>query len=69
MRLIASDLDGTIIGRDGKISARTVRAFKDAAAAGVEIVFVTGRPPRWLDPQRDQIGHEGTVLCSNGAVV
>ena len=69
MRLIASDLDGTIIGRDGKISARTVRAFKDAAAAGVEIVFVTGRPPRWLDPLREQIGHEGTVICSNGAVV
>ncbi|HXF03444.1 MAG TPA: HAD hydrolase family protein, partial [Arthrobacter sp.] len=36
MRLIASDLDGTIIGRDGKISPRTVRAFRSAAAAGVE---------------------------------
>ena len=69
MRLIASDLDGTIIGRDGKISDRTVRAFKDAASAGVEVVFVTGRPPRWLDPLRERIGHEGKVICSNGAVV
>ena len=63
MRLIASDLDGTIIGRDGKISDRTVRAFQDAALAGVEIVFVTGRPPRWLDPLRERIGHEGKVIC------
>ncbi|MGW6171986.1 HAD family hydrolase [Arthrobacter sp. NPDC055138] len=69
MRLIASDLDGTIIGRDGKISPRTVCAFRSAAAAGVEIVFVTGRPPRWLTPLAEQIGHRGRVICSNGAVV
>jgi Cof subfamily protein (haloacid dehalogenase superfamily) len=68
MRLIASDIDGTILGRDGKISARTVAAFAAAAGAGIEIVFVTGRPPRWLDPIREQIGHTGTVICSNGAV-
>lgn len=69
MRLIASDIDGTILGHDGKISARTVSAFRAAADAGIDIVFVTGRPPRWLAPIRDQIGHLGTVICSNGALV
>ncbi|MFQ4148003.1 HAD family hydrolase [Arthrobacter sp. LAPM80] len=68
MRLIASDIDGTILGHDGKISTRTIDAFAAAADAGVEIVFVTGRPPRWLEPIREQIGHTGTVICSNGAV-
>ncbi|MFC8303493.1 HAD family hydrolase [Specibacter sp. NPDC057265] len=68
MRLIASDIDGTILGHDGKISARTVRAFAAAAEAGIDIVFVTGRPPRWLAPIREQIGHLGTVICSNGAL-
>ncbi|NVM98346.1 HAD family hydrolase [Arthrobacter sp. SDTb3-6] len=68
MRLIASDIDGTILGHDGRISPRTVAAFRDAADAGIDIVFVTGRPPRWLDPIREQIGHTGTVICSNGAV-
>lgn len=67
MRLIASDIDGTILGHDGSISARTIEAFQRAADAGVDIVFVTGRPPRWLDPIREQIGHTGTVICSNGA--
>jgi Cof subfamily protein (haloacid dehalogenase superfamily) len=68
MRLIASDIDGTILGHDGTISQRTIDAFRSAAAAGIDIVFVTGRPPRWLDPIREQIGHTGTVICSNGAV-
>lgn len=68
MRLIASDIDGTILGHDGKISPRTVDAFAAAADAGVEIVFVTGRPPRWLDPIREHMAHTGTVICSNGAV-
>ncbi|MEH0109661.1 HAD family hydrolase [Tersicoccus sp. MR15.9] len=69
MRLIASDLDGTIVGHDGKISPRTVAAFDAARAAGVGIVFVTGRPPRWLSPLVDQLGHDGLVICSNGAVI
>lgn len=69
MRLVASDIDGTILGHDGKISARTIRAFHACQTAGVELVFVTGRPPRWLHPLEDQLGHSGTVICSNGAVV
>lgn len=69
MRLVASDIDGTILGHDGKISDRTVRAFHACRDAGVELVFVTGRPPRWLHPLQDQLGHTGTVICSNGAVV
>jgi Cof subfamily protein (haloacid dehalogenase superfamily) len=69
MRLVASDIDGTILGHDGKISARTVRAFHACRDSGVELVFVTGRPPRWLHPLQEQLGHTGTVICSNGAVV
>ena len=69
MRLVASDIDGTILGHDGKISSRTIRAFHACRDAGIEVVFVTGRPPRWLYPLREQIGHSGIVICSNGAVV
>jgi Cof subfamily protein (haloacid dehalogenase superfamily) len=69
MRLVASDIDGTILGHDGKISDRTVRAFHACRDAGIELVFVTGRPPRWLHPLQDQLGHTGRVICSNGAVV
>ncbi|MDI2035170.1 5-amino-6-(5-phospho-D-ribitylamino)uracil phosphatase YitU [Paenarthrobacter nitroguajacolicus] len=69
MRLVASDIDGTILGHDGKISDRTIKAFQACRDAGVELVFVTGRPPRWLYPLQEQLGHSGIVICSNGAVV
>lgn len=67
--MIASDLDGTIIGHDGTVSPRTVAAFEAARALGIHIVFVTGRPFRWLGPVSAAFGHLGTVICSNGAVV
>lgn len=69
MRLVASDIDGTILSREGLISQRTVRAFEACEAAGVAVVFVTGRPARWLTPLSEQLEHTGTVICSNGALV
>lgn len=69
MKLVASDMDGTIIDRTGRISVRTVRAFAACRAAGIEVVFVTGRPPRWLTPLEEQLNFRGTVICSNGAVM
>lgn len=72
-RMIATDLDGTIIGyrhtRSGRLSPRTITALRDAHDAGVEVVFVTGRPLRWLGPLSAQLGPVGPVICSNGAVV
>lgn len=69
VRLIASDLDGTIIRADGTISPRTITAFLKAREHGINIVFVTGRPFRWLTPIREAFDHLGTVICSNGAVL
>lgn len=72
-RMIATDLDGTIIGydhtRSGFITPRTVEAFQNAHEAGIQVVFVTGRPVRWLAPLEDALGHAGPVICSNGAVI
>lgn len=72
-RMIASDLDGTIIGYDhtrtGFITGRTVEAFQAAHDAGIQVVFVTGRPIRWLSPLTQALGHAGPVICSNGAVI
>ena len=51
-RLIATDLDGTVIGyahtRSGRLSPRTRATLRAAHEAGVAVVFVTGRPLRWL---------------------
>lgn len=69
MRLVASDLDGTIVRRDGSISERTVAAFAACEEAGVDVLFVTGRPPRWMPPIAAATGHRGVAVCGNGALV
>src|SRR5437867_7695520 len=65
-RLIATDLDGTLIGSDGTVSARTQRALRRAQDSGAEIVLVTARPPRYVD----RLGlAAATAVCANGAIV
>lgn len=68
-RAIATDLDGTLLRSDHSVSDRTRRAFDDAESAGLSIVLATGRPPRWIPPVIDQIGHRGLVVCANGASI
>lgn len=69
MRLVASDLDGTIVRGDGTISPRTLAALRACERVGVDIVFVTGRPPRWMAPVAEATGHTGVAVCGNGAVI
>ena len=67
--LVATDLDGTIVPWDGVISERTVRVLQAVEAAGVPVVFVTGRPPRWMSDIAARTGHAGLAVCANGALV
>jgi len=67
-KLIATDLDGTIVNHDGTISARTVAAFQRARELKVEVFFVTGRPPRWMPEIREAFGF-GNAICGNGAML
>jgi Cof subfamily protein (haloacid dehalogenase superfamily) len=68
-RLIATDLDGTIVRSDGTISARTVAALERVERAGATLVFVTGRPPRWMREVINAVAHRGMAICANGALV
>ncbi len=69
LRLIATDLDGTLLRSDGSVSARTRAAVDAAESAGISLVIVTGRPPRWIPPIVEQIGDRGLVVCANGGIV
>jgi len=68
-RLVATDLDGTIVPWDGEISDRTVAAIQGVEALGVPVVFVTGRPARWMAEVAERTGHTGVAICANGAVL
>jgi hydroxymethylpyrimidine pyrophosphatase-like HAD family hydrolase len=67
--MLGSDLDGTLLGSDLRIGSRALAAIPRARERGVEFVYVTGRPPRWLTPVIGQTGHSGTAVCANGALV
>ncbi len=67
-KLIATDLDGTIVANYGAISQRTIDVFLKAHAMGVEVFFVTGRPPRWMPEIKDAFGI-GSAICGNGAML
>jgi HAD superfamily hydrolase (TIGR01484 family) len=67
-KLIATDLDGTVVPLDRPVSVRTINAFRKAHEMGVEIFYVTGRPPRWMDNVREDFG-VGNAICANGAIL
>lgn len=68
-RLVATDLDGTLLRDDGSVSPRTAEVLAALDAAGVDVVFVTARPPRWVDEVAHAVPDHGVVLCLNGAFV
>ncbi|WNI19686.1 HAD-IIB family hydrolase [Streptomyces sp. ITFR-21] len=67
--MIATDLDGTLLGADRDLSPRTVAALRAAEAAGIEVFFVTGRPARWMDVVVGHLARHGTAIVANGAAV
>ncbi|PPK93179.1 hypothetical protein CLV92_11196 [Kineococcus xinjiangensis] len=69
LRMVATDIDGTIVPHHTGVSARTLRAFRACRQAGIRVVFVTGRPPRWVLPVAEEAGLTGQAVCANGAVV
>ena len=69
LRLVASDIDGTLVRADKTASARTRRALRQIQQAGIVVVLVTARPAHTAEALADDIGVSGLLLCSNGAAV
>jgi hypothetical protein len=68
-RIVATDLDGTLVRSDHTVSDRTRAALTAVEEAGSRLVLVTGRPPRWMAPVVEATGHRGLAVCANGAIV
>jgi Cof subfamily protein (haloacid dehalogenase superfamily) len=68
IRLLATDIDGTLLNPEFKISEGDLTALRRAHEAGIEIVLVTGRRHTFALPIAKQLGFDLWLISSNGAV-
>jgi len=68
IQLIASDIDGTLLNPEFKISNDDLAALREANSAGIEIVLVTGRRHNFALPVARQLGFDLWLISSNGAI-
>ncbi len=68
IRLIAIDIDGTLLDSQSQISPANLDALQRAHSAGVEIVLVTGRRHKFALPVAQLLGFDVWIISSNGAV-
>jgi hypothetical protein len=69
IKLIAVDLDGTVLDEQFQISDRVKRAFRAAEAKGVRITIASGRPVPVIRPFVDAIGVNAPVLAMQGGTI
>ncbi len=65
---MASDLDGTLLDRDGSLSAASRAVLAALDERGVPVVLVTARPLRWMRELWSVVGAHGLAVVSNGAL-
>ena len=68
-RVIASDMDDTLLNEKGVLSPRTVAALKRAMEAGAYVVLASGRMLEAARPFAQQVGVNAPVITYNGAMV
>jgi len=66
--MLAVDMDGTLLGPDGRVSAANRDAVRAARDAGIEIVPATGRGLVESRRVLESIGHDGMVVVAGGAM-
>lgn len=66
-RLIATDLDGTLLRSDHTVSARTRAALAAAQAAGAAHIVATGRSVAGTRHVLDSLGYTGLAVCGQGS--
>lgn len=69
IKLIALDVDGTLLDDEHRISEKNKRTIRRAAEQGVKIVLCTGRGAMSAQPVMEELGLEGIMITHNGASI
>lgn len=69
IRLIALDLDGTLLDSRGRIPAANLDAIRDALDAGIRVAVVTGRTYHFASLVTNQLPSDVVLILNNGAAV
>jgi HAD superfamily hydrolase (TIGR01484 family) len=68
-RILALDIDGTVLDSRGELRPRTIEAIARAVAAGIRPVLCTGRRYRKAATIARRLGIETPLVCNSGAIV
>jgi Cof subfamily protein (haloacid dehalogenase superfamily) len=68
-KLIAVDMDGTLLDSQGMISQKTKDAIKRVVAKGIVFTVSTGRPIQGVELYRDSLSMDGPFITYNGAMI
>ncbi len=68
-RILALDIDGTLLDRSGTLRPRTIAAVRAAARAGMRPVLCTGRRYRRTLPIAARLGIDAPLVCNSGALL
>ena len=68
-KLIAIDLDGTLLNSYGEISEKNKEAINNAKQKGIEVIIASGRHKLSVKSFASQIGSENYSICGNGAIL
>lgn len=69
IKLIATDLDDTLLRNDLTLSERVIHAIRQAKEQGVYVTFATGRMPSAARPYAEQLGLDVPIITYNGALI
>lgn len=67
-KLVAIDLDGTLLNSYGEVSEKNTQMIRKAMEKGVEVVLASGRPIMSVKNLANEIGCNHYIICGNGAI-
>ncbi len=69
IHLLATDLDGTLLGPDRRVSPANRQAIRRCVDAGIHVVLASGRNIAGVTPHAETLDLDGPLICCNGAHV